>query len=252
MEPRGLKVGELARRTEISIRTLHHYDEIGLLRPSQRTASGHRLYTDQDVARLQQIVSLRDLGLSLDEIAGALEGGALTLAKTLALHRARLQDRTARIQQVVHRLDSIIDTLSSREHVALDDLLDAIQEITMFDKYFTPEQQEQLKQRGQGHGPEQMAKYQQEWQELIAKVRAEMDLGTDSADPKVQALATRWRELLDAFTVGDMDMMKRLGAAYAENPKAAGDKGLDPKLFEYVGRAWKAKRSSPLAAKMWR
>lgn len=62
----ALKVGELARRTRLTIRTLHHYDEIGLLRPSLYTGSGHRLYTAGDVARLQQVVSLRQLGFSLE------------------------------------------------------------------------------------------------------------------------------------------------------------------------------------------
>ena len=63
----ALKVGELARRTGLTIRTLHHYDEIGLLKPSGHTESGHRLYTSSDITRLQQVVSLRQLGFSLDE-----------------------------------------------------------------------------------------------------------------------------------------------------------------------------------------
>ena len=65
MEARCLKVGELARSSGVSVRTLHYYDEIGLLRPSQQTATGHRLYSRADVVRLQQIRSLRSLGLPL-------------------------------------------------------------------------------------------------------------------------------------------------------------------------------------------
>ena len=68
----ALKVGELARRTGLTVRTLHHYDAIGLLRPSGRTdsahGSGHRLYTAADVARLQQILSLKHLGFGLEQI----------------------------------------------------------------------------------------------------------------------------------------------------------------------------------------
>ncbi len=64
----GIKVGELARRTGVSVRTLHYYDEIRLLSPSGHTASGHRLYTTREPRRLQQIVSLRQLGFSLEEI----------------------------------------------------------------------------------------------------------------------------------------------------------------------------------------
>src|SRR5438128_9914377 len=69
----ALKVGELARRTGLTIRTLHHYDEIGLVKPSLHTESGHRLYTAADVARLQQVLSLRQLGFALEENAGCLD-----------------------------------------------------------------------------------------------------------------------------------------------------------------------------------
>ena len=64
------KVGEVAKRTGISIRTLHHYDDIGLVSPSQHTDSGHRIYSHQDVQRLQQVLILRSLGFSLEKIHG--------------------------------------------------------------------------------------------------------------------------------------------------------------------------------------
>src|SRR6476646_6711292 len=67
MRPPPWKVGELAKRTGVSVRALHHYDEIGLLSASLRSESGYRLYTEADVIRLQQIRSLRSLGFSLDE-----------------------------------------------------------------------------------------------------------------------------------------------------------------------------------------
>ena len=71
-EPRTLGVGPLARLAGVTVRTLHHYDEIGLLRPSGRTVAGYRRYTEADVARLQRILFYRELGFGLDEIAAAL------------------------------------------------------------------------------------------------------------------------------------------------------------------------------------
>ena len=73
MQPLAMKVGDLAKQTGVSVRTLHYYDEIGLLSPSGRTETGYRLYAKDDIIRLQQIVSLREIGLSLDEIRGCLE-----------------------------------------------------------------------------------------------------------------------------------------------------------------------------------
>ena len=71
------KIGELARRTGLTVRTLHHYDEIGLLSPAQRSDGGHRVYDEADVQRLYRIVSLRSLGFPLDAIAQALDSQAL-------------------------------------------------------------------------------------------------------------------------------------------------------------------------------
>ena len=69
----ALKVGDLARRTGLTVRALHHYDEIGLLKPSLHTAAGHRLYATADVARLQQVLSLRQLGFSLEQVRDCLD-----------------------------------------------------------------------------------------------------------------------------------------------------------------------------------
>src|SRR5512147_3099846 len=73
------KVGELAKRSGLTVRTLHHYDAIGLLRPSARSDSGYRLYNRNDVARLHQIQALRRFGLSLAEVGASLAGSGVDL-----------------------------------------------------------------------------------------------------------------------------------------------------------------------------
>ena len=86
-----MKIGELATQTGLSIRTLHYYYyEIGLLSPSHRTAVGHRLYSDQDIIQLQQIISLRQLGFSLKEIRVCLDKPDYALPQVIDLHRSRL------------------------------------------------------------------------------------------------------------------------------------------------------------------
>src|SRR5258708_33768537 len=94
--PTPWKVGELARRTGLSVRTLHYYDEIGLLSPSARTASGHRLYTAGDVARLQQVRSLRQLGLSLGEIRDWLRHPGYSPRGVIRRHLERLREQIER------------------------------------------------------------------------------------------------------------------------------------------------------------
>lgn len=71
-----MKVGELARATRLTVRTLHHWEERGLVVPSARTSSGHRVYDDQDVRSVYQVVALRELGLPLDAIGELLSSGS--------------------------------------------------------------------------------------------------------------------------------------------------------------------------------
>ncbi len=140
----AMKVGELARQTEVSVRTLHYYDEIGLLVPSHHTASGHRLYTREDIARLQQIMSLRQLGLSLDEIGKCLTGGEFSPARVIELHIARLNEQIDLEQRLLERLRAVAERMNAAEEVSVDEFLRTIQEIQIMEKYWTPEHLEKF------------------------------------------------------------------------------------------------------------
>jgi len=100
----GMKVGEIAKRTGLSVRTLHYYDEIGLLRPSTLTTSRHRVYDAAQLARLQQIKSLRQLEFSLDEIRDCLEAPELSPRRVLELHvqriRAHIEEQGGRVIRI--------------------------------------------------------------------------------------------------------------------------------------------------------
>src|SRR3954470_1233449 len=92
---RTWKVGELAERTGLTVRALHHYDALGLLSPSGRTGSahgsGHRLYTAADVARLQQVLSLKQLGFALEEVREYLDRADFDPREVLRMHLARVR-----------------------------------------------------------------------------------------------------------------------------------------------------------------
>src|SRR5262245_49278277 len=109
----ALKVGELARRTGLTVRTLHHYDEIGLLKPSLHTEAGHRLYTAGDVARLQQVLSLRQLGFSLEEVRDCLSRPDFSPLKVIGLHVARLREQIALGRQLCERLEALAALLGT-------------------------------------------------------------------------------------------------------------------------------------------
>jgi DNA-binding transcriptional MerR regulator len=241
MRPPPWKVGELARRTGVSVRALHHYDEIGLLAPSHRSGSGYRLYTEADVVRLQQIMSLRTLGFSLVEAREFLQRSDVTPDRVLRLHIAHLQEQIAAQQSLCDRLESVAARWRSDEKIPTEEFLQIIEETTMNEKYYTPEQMEVLKKRGEMLGQEHIRQVEAEWPELMARVQAEMDKGTDPADERVQALARRWKELIAEFTGGDPGIAKSLGRMYQEEPRVHGmDTGPMRAMGEYIGKALQA------------
>ena len=193
-----LKVGALATRTGVSVRTLHHYDDIGLLSPSLRTPSGHRLYVVNEIARLQQIQSLRLMGLSLEEIGGLLDSHNFSAQRV-------------------------------------------IEATTVMDKYFTPEQLTAMHARGEALGVDKITEVERAWAEVIPAVRAHMAKNTPPTDPALQALAERWRELVNAFTGGDRAVPQNVRTMYqAEHTtiNAEHHNTPNPEMFTYMGKVF--------------
>lgn len=241
MRPPPWKVGELAKRTGVSVRALHHYDEIGLLSPSHRSEAGYRLYAEADVARLQQIRSLRALGFSLEEARDFLKRPEVTPDRVLRLHITHLKEQIAAQRSLCDRLEQVARRWRSDENVPTEEFLQIIEVTNMIDKYYTPEQMEQMKQRRETLGEDHIRQVEAEWPELIAKVQAEMDQGTDPADERVQALARRWKELVEEFTGGDPGITKSLGNLWQGEATVHGtDTGNMRGLMGYVQKAWAA------------
>jgi DNA-binding transcriptional MerR regulator len=238
MQASGWKVGELAERTGLTVRTLHHYDAIGLLKPSRRTRAGHRLYGEADVARLQQIQSLRRLGFGLEQIRGVLAGPKMEPARVVELHLARVREQIVSQQRLCDRLERIASQLRAAEGVSADDFLRTIEVMTMFDRYYTPEQLDELSQRRAELGDARIREVETEWPKLMDEVRAEMEAGTDPADERVQALARRWQALIREFTGGNPGIERSLGTMYQHESSVAGmDVAAMRPMMEYIGRA---------------
>jgi DNA-binding transcriptional MerR regulator len=242
MSARTWKVGELAAQTSVSVRTLHHYDEIGLLTPSGRTASAHRLYSEADVVRLQKIRSLQHLGFSLEQVRALLDDPDCSTRHVIEMHTARLREQVDAQQRLCDRLERIADRLGDNEQVSVEEFLQAIKEIQVFEKYYTAEQLAELDERGRQLGEERLRAAEQEWKDLIAAVRGEMQKGTSPDDPRMQALARQWNALIEEFTGGNPEIRESLRRMYRDNPNAAADKGHthDPQMAEYVGQAMRS------------
>jgi hypothetical protein len=109
----------------------------------------------------------------------------------------------------------------------------------MFEKYFTEDQRQALKERGDKLGPDAIKGVEEEWPRLIAAVREEMQKGTDPRSERVRELAKRWRELLNAFSGGNREMEASAAKMYAQEPQTAQQYGLNQEVFRYIGEALK-------------
>lgn len=219
---KGYQVGEVARLTAVSVRTLHHYDRIGLLRPQQRTAAGYRRYGEQELLRLQQILTLRYLGFSLKRIGELLDRPDFDLAASLRVQERVLRERMAELDGIATVLGELV-TAYRRDGAWNWDLVihasEAVatglaqQENTMTE-LFTPEQLRRFAELAERTPAEEMAAIQDGWATLLPEVRASYDL--DPASPAALALAERW-DALTARTMAAYESSPELVAALREN-----------------------------------
>lgn len=237
----GLKVGELAKRTGLTVRTLHHYDEIGLLKPSLHTAAGYRLYTTADVARLQQVLSLRQLGFALEEVRACLDRPDFSPLEVIRLHVARLREQNELQRKLCERLEALAEHFRTAEEVSADEFLFTIEVMTMMEKYYTPEQMESFRKRHEAdpEGNAELARQgTQMWADLFTDVDAAMDARVPAEDPKARDLAKRWLALVTMVTGGDPAIYNSMRTMYEKEDNVMGTdtKALKPKM-EYIMKA---------------
>lgn len=230
-----LKIGELARLTGLTIRTLHHYDSIGLLSPSARTQAGYRLYQHGDMDRLHRIMALRRFGLSLADIATALAGPELPLASIVARQIAMLEQQIAQAATLRDRLRTLQAQLAQGQQPALAEWLTTMELMSMYDKYFTPEELKQLPLLSD-------AAVEQEWQALVARVRALQATGAAPGDARAQALGTEWMVKLVRDTGAHPGLFARLNAMHAQEPSMQATTSIDAHVMEFILAAFNASR----------
>lgn len=216
-----LRIGELARRSGVTVRTLRHYDQIGLLRPGERTDGDHRLYSGREVRTLHQIQTLRTLGLSLDQIRGALHDPAHDPAAVLAAHIRLLEERLERegaLLERLRRLDprgatwaDLLEVIRMNEKV--EKMLDTARQVGEQPR-FDDEQMRYLEERRQIVGEARIGEVEAEWPRLMAEVLREIEAGTPASDPRVLDLAWRWQGLVAEFTGGRQDIGGTLNESY--------------------------------------
>ncbi|GIP10296.1 hypothetical protein J1TS5_24660 [Paenibacillus macerans] len=123
---RHWKVGDLAKLAGLTVRTLRYYDQIGLFSPSGQTESGHRLYNESDLSRLQQILSLKELGLSLEEVRSVLNGGQISPLEIVNLQMARIKEQIKQQQTLLDQLQHVSKAMLGKAPLAVEDFTELL------------------------------------------------------------------------------------------------------------------------------
>ena len=230
-----LTVGELAKRSGLTVRTLHHYDAIGLLRPSSRSGAGYRLYAREDIERLHRIQALRQLGLPLADIGHALSGPQQPLAEVVDRQIAQLDRDLAEAARLRDQLLRLRAQLATGQPPDLADWLDALELLTMYEKYFTPDELQTLPLHAD---PDVLA----EWSALVAAVQSAMDRGATPDDHDAQILALRWMEMIGRGTGGNPAFLVRLREMHDNEPGLRERSGITTALENFLERSMVAAR----------
>lgn len=125
------KVGDLAKLTGLTVRTLRFYDQIGLFSPSGQTESGHRLYNESDMSRLQQILSLKELGLSLEEVKSVLAGEQYEPLEIVTMQIARIKEQIKLQHKLLEQLEHVSKLMQGKAPLTVEDFTSLLQAMKM-------------------------------------------------------------------------------------------------------------------------
>lgn len=223
-------VGELSRLTGVTVRALHHYDEIGLVRPSQRSAAGYRLYDANDVLRLQQVLVFRELGLPLDQIAAAIDEAAASESRAALLrrHRAVLVERRGRLDAMLGALDAALAILEKEQAIMkpeeLKQLFDGFDhtqyEAEAEQRWGHTDAYQESARRARRYGRAEWEEIKRESTAIYRRLAELMAAGRPAADPEVQAAVAEHRALITRwFYPCSKELHKGLGEMYVADPR---------------------------------
>ena len=253
MERSYYQTGQFARKAAVSPRTLRYYDQVGLLSPSHYSESGYRLYTDEDYLRLQQILGLKYLGFSLEEIQHFLQNGPRQFKRSLAVQKAMLEERKQHLERIIQTIEETEARLAQgvQDWESVAQIIEVIQmeeKKEWINKYFDAETQQKMEElRNAAYTDEDRAKLaewgkgwseadQQEadrkWAELFAEAKRLADAGTDPSGPEAQDLAGRWMALVGEFTRGDPGISAGLQKFWQQMDQLPAEQRPVPKVLD--------------------
>ncbi len=217
-------IGQVAKMAGVTVRTLHHYDQIGLLVPAARSGSGYRLYRERDLVRLQQILFYRELGLPLEQVREILDDPEFDPLEALREHRRALQARSDRLAQLLRTIDKTVRRLTEDAMSLTDEELYAGFAPETIERYkrearerYDPELVAESERRVRKMSREQWEAVRAEGDQVTRGLAALMDRAPD--DPEVQQLVARHHAWIENFYPCSAEVFRGLGQLYMSHPE---------------------------------
>jgi MerR family transcriptional regulator, thiopeptide resistance regulator len=237
-------VKQLSDLAGVTPRTLHHYDQIGLLKPSRMGENGYRYYGEESLLKLQQILFYRELGMPLDEIKKILGHRDFEILSALETHKLELGKRITRLERLIETVDNTISHLKGKTEMSKNQIFAGFTEeeqekyAAEAEKLYDPEIVRASNKKWKGYSAEKKQRILDEGRQVYVAMIAAMPKGVDSLE--AQALVERWRVHMDYFWTPNLEQLIGLAEGYSNDPrfKANFDK-MDPKLAEFVRKAVK-------------
>lgn len=230
-------IGQLSKKTGVTVRTLDYYDEIGLLSPKKRTTGGHRLYSEGDVQQLEQILALKYMGFTLDKTKTMLEG--MNWQESIQAQLDMVYAEQARLNELKEALEGVQYALKwekELDHTILFEMIKMFQAgketiKERLEPYLEKEEFDYIMQlkKSQSHVS------QEEWEALLLDVRANLDQPPDSA--VAQQLAERWFDYVDQMFEGDSALIESMWGAIQAEKNSPMFYPMDEKVIQFIDQA---------------
>jgi len=235
-------IKQLSNLAGVSVRTLHYYDEIALLKPEAIRTNGYREYGDKAVLKLQQILFFRELEISLEDIKAMVSRPDFDAVAVLEMHRKSLQGRARRLERLIQTVDDTILHMKGYKQMSKKQL---------FEGFSEEEQEKYTREAEQMYDPAIVKESNRKFKSLSAiekqrifdegnQIYADMvtAMPKGPGSPEVQAIVEHWRRHMDHFWTPNMEQLMGLAEMYNSDPrfKANFDK-FEPRLAEFMREA---------------
>ncbi|MTI46326.1 MerR family transcriptional regulator [Sporosalibacterium faouarense] len=225
----GYKVKDVADLVGISVRTLHHYDQIDLLKPESVTAAGYRLYSNKDLERLQQILFFKELDFSLQDIKDILNSPDFDRVRTLKMHKKLLIKKKKRLENIINSVEKTIDSIEGGKEMSNKEMFEDfdMKEIKLHQEKYAEETKkkygntdayaESMKKTSK-YTEEDWKRIKDESQEINSMIVKNMEKGPDN--PVVQEYIDKFRKhITDSYYNCTLEIFRGLGELYVSDER---------------------------------